>query len=189
MPAPSECPRLKPICSYLDSLTGRMDMVVLEQVLRENPITIDDVEKACAFNEERYQRNKVAFSDWYDLLVICWRPGQGTAIHDHTESSCGFKILKGTASEIVYERSSDADPDSLLVRPVRKRAYAAGEICLAQDQDIHRIINESSSNDLVTLHIYSPPLHMKFYEVDPSLNAPGSVSTNTELGRLLSGRR
>lgn len=186
MSASTLCPKLTPLCRYLDSLTARMDLVVLEQVLNENQISIEDVSNACVFDEQHYQRNKIGTSAWYDLLVICWRPGQASAIHDHTNSSCGFKILTGTATELVYERSEDS---SDFVRPIRKRAYAAGDLCLAQDHDIHRISNDSASADLVTLHVYSPPLQMKFYELEPSLRAPDSVSANTELGRLLSGRR
>lgn len=185
MSASTLCPKLTPLCSYLDSLQARMDLNILEQVLLENQISIDDVTNACVFDEQRYQRNKIGTSAWYDLLVICWRPGQATAIHDHTDSSCGFKILTGTATEVVYEKAESSE----FVRPVRKSAYAAGELCLAQDLDIHKISNDSATEDLVTLHIYSPPLHMKFYEVEPALRPPGSVSANTELGRILSGRR
>ena len=186
MPASTLCPKLAPLCRYLDSLTARMDLSILEQVLNENQIGIDDVTDACVYDEQRYQRNKIGTSPWYDLLVICWRPGQATAIHDHTSSSCGFKVLTGTATELVYEKTDDAGD---FVRPVRKGAYATGQLCLAQDHDIHRISNDSASENLVTLHIYSPPLQMKFYEMEPSLQAPGALSGNTELGRLLSGRR
>jgi cysteine dioxygenase len=43
--------------------------------------------------------------------------------------------------------------------PVRTHKPPEGFICATQDQDIHQISNLQSGNaDLVTLHIYSPPL-------------------------------
>ena len=43
--------------------------------------------------------------------------------------------------------------------PERTRKLPEGFICATQDQDIHQISNLQPGNaDLVTLHIYSPPL-------------------------------
>ena len=42
---------------------------------------------------------------------------------------------------------------------MRTHKLAAGFICATQDQDIHQLSNLQPGNaDLVTLHIYSPPL-------------------------------
>jgi cysteine dioxygenase len=160
------CPRLTPLRRYLDSLSGRMDLDVLKQVLIENNITLDDVRAACFFSDDHYRRNKISGSKWYDMLVMCWKPGQASLIHDHCDSSCGFKILSGVSTEIVYELTGEEN----IVRPVSRRNYQMGELCLAHEGDIHKISNESSKNDVVTLHIYSPPLKMSCYEIDPAFN-------------------
>jgi len=161
-------PKLKPLAAYLDSLTARMDLEVIERLLAESAVTVTDVKDACNFCDTNYQRNKIGTSGWYDLLVICWRPGQATAIHDHMGSSCGFKILAGSSTEVAYECASKKPGPNDCVHPVRQRIYKTGELCLAQDNDIHRISNDSPIEDLVTLHIYSPPLKMHCYECDPA---------------------
>ncbi len=181
-------PKLKPLLRYLESLKCRMELPLLHQSLLESDIRLDDVTKACTFAEKHYQRNKIATSDWFDLLVICWKPGQASLIHDHKDSSCGFKILTGTATEVVYERTSGRGELGEHVRPVTKRSYAPSEICLAHDNDIHRISNESVSDNLVTLHVYSPPLQMSYYSLDPALNLPPDQN-DRELGKLLAGSR
>ena len=181
-------PKLKPLLGYLESLRGRMDLPLLHQALLESDVQLEDVTSACTFAEKHYQRNKIATSDWFDLLVICWKPGQASLIHDHTDSSCGFKILTGTATEVVYERTSGSGDLGDYVRPVSKRCYAPGEICLAHDNDIHRISIDAARENLVTLHVYSPPLRMSYYNLDPALNLPPDQN-DLELGKLLAGSR
>lgn len=181
-------PKLTPLLRYLESLSAKMELPLLKQALVESDVTIDDVRSACVFGDKHYQRNKVACSDWFDLLVICWKPGQASLIHDHSGSSCGFKILSGTSTETIYQRSGGGNEVGDFVRPVSRRTYSVGELCLAQDQDIHRISNESATEELVTLHIYSPPLQMSYYALDPALNLPPDAN-DIELGKLLAGGR
>lgn len=35
-------------------------------------------------------------------MIICWGEGHGSAIHDHSESHCFMKMLKGELREIRY---------------------------------------------------------------------------------------
>lgn len=174
----SQFPKLAPLLQYLESLSGKMNLSSVEQLLVESAVETTDLAAACIFDDRHYQRNKIAYSEWFDLLVLCWKPGQASAIHDHAASSCGFKILSGIASEQVYERTGAVDHDGELVRPIAQRTYHKGKICLAQDRDIHRISNESAQDNLITLHIYSPALHMNVYKIDPSLNSIGAHEPN-----------
>jgi len=157
------CPKLLPLKTYLDALNMRMDLETVGHLLLESNITIDDVRNQCSFQQSHYKRNKLASGKWYDLLLICWKPGQSSLIHDHNGSSCGFKVLSGTCTELRYEKD-----ENNRVSVCGKDSVAAGSLCLARDADIHRVLNESDSDDLVTLHIYSPPLQMTLYEsTDP----------------------
>jgi cysteine dioxygenase len=63
-------------------------------------------------------------------------------------------VLKGTATETLFERTSAGH-----VYATSSRKLPTGHCCGSQDSDIHQISNlESDGGDLVTLHIYSPPL-------------------------------
>jgi len=155
--------KLNTLVDYLDTLKARVDLKVLGNLLTELDVTLEDVKDFLHFKDTCYQRNTVKSSDWYDLLVICWKPGQTSSIHDHGGSSCGFKILSGVAWESVFEsvRQRENDPKA---KKSAERKYPLGTLCLAEDNDIHRIENRSESEDLVTLHIYSPALQMNSYE-------------------------
>lgn len=156
--------KLEPLIRYLNSLTGRADLSVLESLLKEGGVGFADVSELCKFGDKSYKRNLVASSDHYDFLVICWKPGQSSPIHDHAGSSCAFRVVAGKASEVRYRRSRTGTD---LVESLSTIEYAEGDVCSAQDEEIHKIANDSAG-DLVTLHIYSPPLKMNYYRESES---------------------
>lgn len=56
----------------------------------------------------RYTRNLVdAGNGKFNLMLICWGEGHGSAIHDHADAHCFMKMLKGELSEIRYAWPSD----------------------------------------------------------------------------------
>ena len=58
---------------YMDGLTSRADLQIVEELLREANVERDDMVEACKFSTQHYARNELAKSPWYQLLVICWR--------------------------------------------------------------------------------------------------------------------
>lgn len=38
----------------------------------------------------------------FNLIVLCWGEGHGSAIHDHANSHCFMKVLQGSLSEVRY---------------------------------------------------------------------------------------
>ena len=99
----------------------------------------------------------------YQALALCWRNGQRSPIHNHRGSACGVKVLRGVATETVFVRA----PNGMVV-PTGSRELAAGFICGSFDEDIHQVSNlQANDGDLVTLHIYSPPLlRMDMFSLD-----------------------
>lgn len=39
----------------------------------------------------------------FNLMILCWGPGHGSAIHDHADSHCLMKMLDGKLSEVRYD--------------------------------------------------------------------------------------
>jgi len=106
------------------------------------------------FDETTYCRNRLYRSEFVDLLLLCWRPGQRTPLHDHAGSRCGVKLLQGEATEIFFSKAGNGT-----LIPAGSKTLSAGSITVSRDSDIHMLANLSASkDDLVTLHCYSPPL-------------------------------
>lgn len=147
-------PALAELIRYLDGLTARADLRILRRLLARLVVTRRDLEPACRFGVQAYRRNPVARSDWYELLVLCWRSGHGTPIHDHRGSSCAFRVIEGVGTEIRFERTASGH-----VCPIRAISMEPGYVCAAQDDMIHQVANfQAPGRNLITLHIYSPPI-------------------------------
>ncbi|MFN0133795.1 MAG: cysteine dioxygenase [Phycisphaerales bacterium] len=168
--AATRYPKLASVIEYLDSLTGRADLDVLSRLLAKTTLTRADVSAACCFGEGSYRRNTVARSAWYELLILCWRSGHVTPIHDHQGVSCAFRVIEGDGTEIRFRMT-----ESGLICPVATIPMPPGYVCAAADADIHQVANmQPPGTDLVTMHIYSPPIaKMRTYKFTTSIGAEG----------------
>lgn len=107
-----------------------------------------------AFKPGTYARHLVVRGEHAEALVLCWRPGQKTPIHDHNGSIGAIRVCKG----ILWETMFSLDQDGKLGY-VTGREWTNGSVTGAEIPDIHQIGNpEISGQDLITLHIYAPPL-------------------------------
>jgi cysteine dioxygenase len=168
VPAAARFPRLGPLIGYLESLTSRADLRVLERMLGELSADRGDIEEACVFGTASYRRNTISRGTWHELVALCWRSGHCTPVHDHEGSSCAFRVIEGVGTEVRFERTACG-----LVCPVATNLMRPGYVCAAEDADIHQVANmQGPGQDLVTLHIYSPPLgKLNTYTVATSAGA------------------
>jgi cysteine dioxygenase len=146
------CEGLEGLVEWLDSIDRRPGLSELDTRLAELPVNVEELRKHIGYADEGYQRNVLKKTEHYELVAVCWKPGQDTPIHDHIGSDCAFLIVEGTSTETLYETNSDGFAVAQSVR-----LYAPGEVCAAGEPDIHRISNEESC-DLINLHVYTPPL-------------------------------
>lgn len=136
----------------LDRLQGPIAVDRIARVLERVDFASVDLSPWMRFDARTYERNLLRAGDEWHALLMCWRPGQRSAIHDHRGSGCVFRVIDGEATESTFARSSTG-----LVYPTGSRKLPAGSICGSADDDIHQISNLGDA-DLLTLHIYSPPL-------------------------------
>jgi len=147
---------LEPLIQYANGLTERFDVTDLRQRLEALNISVEDLAEHAISDDNGYRRNLVYECEMADFLLLYWKSGQRSPIHNHAGSTCGFKVLKGTGMETVF----DMTPCGQVVA-TRTSVMNEGYICAAQDSDIHQVSNlQAPGNDLITLHIYSPPLRV-----------------------------
>ncbi len=168
--ARAKFPTLDALIGYLDGLRGRADLDTLSGHLSDLRVTRADLEPAIAFGTRSYRRNTIAHSPYFELLALCWRSGHCTPIHDHRGSSCAFRVVEGVGTEIRFSPTASGLICPGIVTPMKP-----GYVCAAQDDDIHQIANmQAPGADLITLHIYSPPLtRMHTYGYATSAGAEG----------------
>ena len=145
---------LDELFEYLDALDDRADLADLMIELSQLDVGGEELAEHVRFSRQSYARNLVRSGPWYHALVLCWRNGQRSPIHDHVGSSCGVRVLRGVATETLFEFAANGH-----VKAVGSRDLPAGSVCGSQDGDLHQVSNlQAGDADLVTLHIYSPPL-------------------------------
>ena len=66
-----------------------------------------DFFKHLNFSDKTHTRTKLFSNDLIDIILICWNTNQSSGIHDHPESGCLMKVLKGKLTENVYINDGD----------------------------------------------------------------------------------
>lgn len=109
------------------------------------------------FCADSYARNLVCRTPRFDMLVLCWKPGQVTTIHDHAGSLNVTRAYRGTVTSRIFEVTGRPSPDRAWVRLALEEKLGAGRQSTVDVDGIHQLAN-TSDQDLVTLHVYAPPL-------------------------------
>jgi cysteine dioxygenase len=139
---------------YLDELPGPASLSALEEVVGSLDVECDELREHIRFSERGYARNLVRAGPCYHLLVLCWKNGQRSPIHDHAGSACCVRVLRGVLTETRFEFAANGH-----IKAIGSRDLPTGGVCVSQDADMHQVSNlQPPPADLVTLHIYSPPL-------------------------------
>lgn len=135
--------------------------------------------KFAKFDRYRYTRNLVdAGNGKYNLMILCWNEGHASAIHDHADSHCFMKMLKGQLMETRFAWPKDATVNEDNVADIGKGQTGDEEIeyngdeleelsrstletngvCYINDTlGLHRVENPSHTDVAVSLHLYCPP--------------------------------
>uniref|UniRef100_A0A2M4AKA0 Cysteine dioxygenase n=1 Tax=Anopheles triannulatus TaxID=58253 RepID=A0A2M4AKA0_9DIPT len=138
--------------------------------------------KFAKFDRFRYTRNLVdAGNGKYNLMILCWNEGHASAIHDHADSHCFMKMLKGQLMETRYAWPKDASVSEDCKADIGNGNGAGGQheeqeyngdeleelsrstletngVCYINDTlGLHRVENPSHTDVAVSLHLYCPP--------------------------------
>jgi cysteine dioxygenase len=146
----------------LDLLQGRPPLAQLVAELVRSQLDCSDVIPFLRFSDRNYQRNLLHAGPCYQAWVLCWKNGQRSPIHDHSGSSCGLRVLRGTLTETRFEFAPNGH-----VKATGSKDHGAGSVLGSFDTDMHQVSNlQAGGADLVTLHVYSPPLEgMRTYSL------------------------
>ena len=145
---------LAQLVAALSGLRARPAFAELQALIGRAAITDAELRPYVKFRPGTYVRTRVLRNEHAEVLVLCWKPGHYTSIHDHNGSYSVIRMLAGRMHETIY----DYDPARGLCEG-ESHAWGPGHVTIADIPDIHRIGNApDSGEDMVTLHRYSPPI-------------------------------
>jgi cysteine dioxygenase len=74
----------------------------LVESVRDLRLDRADLAGALLFADRNYRRVVIRRRPHYEALVLCWKSGQRSPIHNHLGSSCVVKVVEGCATETRY---------------------------------------------------------------------------------------
>lgn len=121
-------------------------------------LSVDLIESRTCFANDKYARNLVCRTPTFELLVLCWRPGHVSTIHDHVGSLNAIHVHRGALTSRIF---APAEGVPAGVGPVvldHADTIRHGQGWTGVDRGgIHQLAN-TGDEDLVTVHVYAPAL-------------------------------
>lgn len=132
-----------------------------------------------------YTRNLVVRERAFELLVLCWGPGQESPIHNHENADCWMAILEGPMEELRY-----AEPAAGTLGPLSPRSqqvFSRGDVAFIRDEmGLHMVRAHDRASSGVSLHLYAPPYdECSVYCPETGTIARKSLVNFSVRGRLL----
>ena len=145
------------LTALVKALESQTSVPALEQIyhwLESVNISSEELQPYIGFKDGNYWRHRVCRTEFVEMLVLCWRPGHRTPIHDHNGSHGGVKVHEGPLWETTFTYDEDKG-----LEYESAREYAPGAVTGSDIPDIHQLGNpDVSERDLITIHVYAPPL-------------------------------
>jgi cysteine dioxygenase len=152
--SPAPTGSLRALTDTFAALRERPTLTQMTAWLKDLQLDALELRPYISFKPGTYARHRVFRNEHIELLVLCWRPGQRTPIHDHNGSYGVVRVWSGIMWETIFKMAAERG----LVYG-SGRDWPAGGITGADIPDIHQLGNpDVSGQDLVTLHLYAPPL-------------------------------
>lgn len=155
-----------PAESTLDRFVSEMSRVPVRDLSHRRFLDIverlrlsdDLIETRTRFLDDEYARNLVLRTPHFELLVLCWRSGQRSTIHDHAGSLNAIRVRSGELTSRVFRPVRGVEPGAGPVELVSEERVEPGQPLLGVDRGgIHQLA-DTADEPLVTIHVYAPPL-------------------------------
>ena len=127
-------------------------------------------------------RTLVCTTGEFELLVLCWKPGQESTIHDHVGSLNAIRVHRGELTSRIFVPAAGSRPGGGPVQRQSESRFAAGAMTGLDRGGIHQLAN-TGAEDLVTVHVYAPPLvGLNVYSTSsPEGSAPAAAARSPRL--------
>lgn len=165
------------ICELLQETAGltadQISLVRYYELLQRLDVPSSLLEQHYTFKDDSYARNLIFVTPRFEMLVMCWQPGQFSSVHDHLDSFAVIKVLRGTLSNSNYRVTNKPVSSSIglettdldvAVERINEEFVPAGDWLSLDQGAIHKMGNHQNSGEqLITLHFYAKPLREVYY--------------------------
>ncbi len=137
------------------------------------------------WKEEGYTRNCIERTDDFELLLLCWNPGDSTPIHCHGEQRCWVYQVSGRMKEVIYKENEDNN-----INPDSERRLKSGDICYMDDSLGYHTLHNNSDARSMSLHLYARPIDTcTYYDEEVEEFVPTDMHYHSYKGELVNDRK
>jgi len=158
-------------------------------VLRALPVDLESLQRYLFWNPQHYTRNLIYKTPLYELLALCWEPGQRAAIHNHDGQLCWMAVPQGQLAVQNYRVVAiDTATHYCELEPTdRYEMGPQSPLAVDPGEPIHDVVNLLEfCQRAVSLHIYSRPFdHCLVYDLAARRYAERRLFYTTIQGRLV----
>lgn len=157
---------------------GEMDNSLITEILGSNKLSKKDLSAFATFshnNNKSYGRKLIFDNGNFKLLLMSWRAGDFTAIHNHGYTEWGCVYFFGEASHRLYEIADDE------LKVVQKDNFHEGQIAAVCGNLTHMLGN-AGLKDFTTLHIYGSNTRKSNVSENAKVYLPEFKKTVTTMG-------
>lgn len=122
-------------------------------ILKANGPSMEELLPHATWNARHYTRNILVQREGYELLLICFEPGQRTSIHDYDSKDAFIHPVEGRLQEDRFLQTADGQLDlvSSTLLGTSDHSHMQG------DHSIHRYVNVHNGRSM-SLNLYAPPI-------------------------------
>jgi len=120
-------------------------------LLEDSSLSEKDIKDYIQFDQKKYTRHLIYKDNSFELLLMCWSPGQRAPIHGHEGEKCFMRVEKGSLLFTNYILES-TNPLSLKMIDSIKGSPGF----LDGPADVHSVENIYTDN-AITFHVYAKP--------------------------------
>ena len=132
----------------------------VNRYVRTNLVSRESLEPYAFFERDHYTRNLIFKNDLFEVMALCWEPGQISRMHNHRDQQCWMVMADGRLENVNYRISErDAEAGTCRVQPSTSLLITREQpMTVDEDEPVHQVTNCMHANQrALSVHIYSKP--------------------------------
>ena len=121
-------------------------------LLNKQHLSVDHLDPYIFYSNARYTRNLIHKAQDFELILMCWKPAQYSAIHGHEGQKCWMRVDFGTLEFTNYK--NEPNLASALLKKIDTKIGKQGFV--DGPAYIHSVRN-NSDKEAMSLHLYAKP--------------------------------
>ncbi len=115
-------------------------------------IPIEQLKPYSYWNSKFYARNCIERTEHFELILLCWEPGQSTPVHCHGGEECWVYVMDGKLTETHFQYDNNE-----LITESAEMLGKGGKSFMCDDLGYHKLENTNGQRSM-SLHLYMDPI-------------------------------